>query len=113
MNEMESESESAHRSSLGAISLLIVGFVLFLATVLGLGIAAALFLHWLWPSIDLGTWIIACVIGTGFSIHFLARTIWLTTQLHPEDSELGPERTVFVLPDYLPRSGRRPRRKKQ
>lgn len=113
MNEMESEPESPARFSLAALSLLIAGFVLFLTTVLGLGIIAALFLHWLWPSVDLGTWIIACVIGTGFSIHFLGRAISLMNNLQSEDSEPVPEETVFVLPDYLPRSRRRPTRKQE
>lgn len=92
---------------------LIVAFVLLLALLLGVGIIAALCLHWLWPGVELGTWIIACVIGAGFSVHFLARTVsFMRNFRSDEDTEPGQEETVIVFPDYLPHLRRRPRRKK-
>lgn len=112
---MNSEPEPPANFGIAALVLLllIVAFVLLLAMLLGLGIIAALCLHWLWPGIELGTWIIACVIGTGFSVHFLVRAISLMRNLRSdEDAEPELEETVIVFPDYLPHLRRRPRRKK-
>jgi hypothetical protein len=96
-----------------ALLVLIAAFGLFLAALLGLGIVAALFLHWLWPRIDLGTWIVTCVIGTGFTVHFLARAISWFANLSPEHAEPTEEETVFIVSDYLPRWRRRPPTKKE
>ncbi|CAN5790129.1 hypothetical protein BH23PLA1_BH23PLA1_21560 [soil metagenome] len=58
----------------------------------GVGAVLGLLLHWLAPSIDLGTAILIGVVTTGFTIHFLSKFLMalkMQTEMYDEPDREG------------------------
>jgi hypothetical protein len=78
--------------------------------VFGAGIGSLI--HWILPSVDLGTGILIGLVATGFSIHYFTRVMSLAEILNDTDEEDEDVMPRFrVLPLGPPRSGRRRKRK--
>jgi hypothetical protein len=95
-----------------AILGLLFVYVLVNLGLIALGVGIGFLLHWMLPSVDLGTGILIAVVATGFSIHYFIRLLWFSEFLEPpryeEDDNLPP---IRVYPLGSPRSGRKRKRK--
>jgi len=77
-----------------------------LIALVGMGIGVGFFLHWIIPSVELGTGILTGVVATGLCLDWLAR-IMASDSLSTEDEEI---QEILLKPI---RSRRRSRLKKQ
>src|SRR4051812_41952046 len=94
-----------------AILGLLFVYILIDLGMVAVGVGIGFLLHWLLPSVDLGTSILIAVVATGFSIHYFIRLLWFSEFLELpryEDDELPP---IRVYPLGSPRSGRKRKRK--
>jgi hypothetical protein len=89
--------------------LLLYGFINI--GIIAVGAASGMLLHWCFPGVELGTWILIGVIATGISIHFFFRLMyWLETY----DGDRGGEETHRRIMYYpLPSPPPRPNRKRK
>jgi hypothetical protein len=90
--------------------------LLFIYGVINLGLVAigvgiGFFLHWILPSVDLGTAILIAVVATGFSIHYFIRLLWFSEFLELPQYEDDDLPRVRLYPLGSPRSGRKRKRK--
>ncbi len=88
-----------------ALFTVVLLFLIVLALVVAPGIGIGFLLYWILPAIELGTGILIGVVGTGFSLLFVAR---LLAAAEDEDETTVPE---IVLTPVL-RGHRGSRRKK-
>ncbi len=94
-----------------ALGLLLV-YALINLGMIAVAVGIGFLLHWILPSVDLGTGILIAVVATGFSIHYFIRLIWFSDFLELtryEYDDVSP--TVRVYPLASPRSGRKRKRK--
>ncbi len=93
------------------LGLLFVYLVLNLGLI-AVGVGIGFLLHWMLPSVDLGTAILIAVVSTGFSIHYFVRLLrfseFLESPRYEYDDNLPP---VRVYPLAAPRSGRKRKKK--
>jgi hypothetical protein len=79
--------------------------------VFGAGIGSLI--HWILPSVDLGTGILIGLVATGFSIHYFTRVMSLVEVFddtdEEDDDDIPPRFRVLPVPPTRP--GRRRKRK--
>lgn len=86
-------------------------YLIFNLGLIAFGVAIGFLLHWILPSVDLGTSILIAVVATGFSIHYFIRLLkfseYLDLPRSEEDDDLPP---IWVYPAST-RSARKRKRK--
>jgi hypothetical protein len=91
---------------------LLMMYLLFNLGLIALGVGIGFLLHWMLPSVDLGTAILIAVVVTGFSIHYFIRLLSLADFLEPPRNEGDDELPlVRVYPLGSSRSRKKGKRK--
>ena len=86
-----------------AILGLLVVYILIDLGLIAVGVGIGSLLHWMVPSIDLGTGILIAVVATGFSIHYFIRLLWFSEYLElpryeDDDSAADPGLPARLAP---------------
>jgi membrane protein implicated in regulation of membrane protease activity len=92
------------------ITVIAIIFIAILLLLGGAGLGLGYFLHWLIPSIELGSGIVAGLIAVGLSAYFTVR-FFSAVGTQPENDEAGEEEEIILHPILAARRFKKKRRR--
>ena len=97
---------------MGAFLGLLTVYLLMNLGLIAYGIGLGFLLHWILPSVELGTCILIAEVATCFSIHYFVRLLWFADFLEMPRFDYGDDSPpIRFYPLGPPRSGRKRKRK--